>query len=116
MSPEDYRCLALALPEAKEGAHMNHPDFRVRGKIFATLWPAENIGVLKLTLAQQKLLTEREPAIFAPVPGGWGRRGATTVDLKHAKEAAVRSALLAAWRNIAPKALRAAITFPKSNI
>jgi hypothetical protein len=116
MTPDDYRALALALPGVIESAHMNHPDFRVRGKIFATLWPAENKGVLKLTLDQQKLLTEREPAIFAPVPGGWGRRGATTVDLEHAKESTVRSALALAWRNIAPKSLSASVAPPKSKI
>jgi hypothetical protein len=108
MTSEDYRRMALALPEAIEGAHMNHPDFRVRGKIFATLWPAKNEGVLKLTPAQQKSLTESEPSIFSPVPGGWGRRGATTVHLEHAKESIVRSALAIAWRNIAPKTLGAA--------
>jgi len=114
MTPEDYRRIALALPEAIEGAHMNHPDFRVRSRIFSTLWPAESKGVLKLTLEQQKIVTAKEPAIFAPVPGGWGRRGATTVNLEHAKESTVRSALVMAWRNIAPKALHAAVASPKN--
>ena len=115
MTPEDYRRIALALPEAIEGAHMNHPDFRVRGKIFATVWPAENKGVLKLTLEQQKLVSEEAPAIFAPFPGGWGQRGATAVNLEHAKESTVRSALVMAWRNIAPKALAAAVGSPGSD-
>jgi len=108
MTVEDYRRLALALPEVIEGAHMNHPDFRVRGKIFATLWPAKNKGVLMLTPAQQELITKQEPAMFAPYPGGWGRRGATHVNLQHAKESTVRDALAIAWRNIATKTLSAA--------
>ncbi|MFI5456590.1 MAG: MmcQ/YjbR family DNA-binding protein [Isosphaerales bacterium] len=105
MTPEDYRRIALELPEATEGAHMNHPDFRVRGKIFATLWPKERRGVVMLTPEQQKSVTEAEPAVFEPVPGGWGRKGATSVNLQHAGKAAVRGALLMAWHNKAPESL-----------
>jgi hypothetical protein len=108
MTTEEYRRIALALPEATESAHMNHPDFRVRGKIFATLWPKERRGVVKLTPEQQELVTETKPEVFAPVPGGWGRRGATMVHLELADEATVGNALLMAWRNIAPKSLGAA--------
>jgi len=103
MTPEDYRRIALELPEATEGAHMNHPDFRVRGKIFATLWPKEGRGVVMLTSEQQKSVTEAEPAVFEPVPGGWGRQGATSVHLQHADETTVRGALLMAWHNKAPE-------------
>ncbi len=106
MTNEDYRRLALALPEAVEGAHMNHPDFRVRGKIFATLWPKERRGVVKLTPEQQAAVLVAEPAGFWPVPGGWGRRGATNVDLDVVSEQSVREALTLAWRNVAPKSLR----------
>jgi len=106
MSADEYRRIALSFPEASEGEHMNHPDFRVRNRIFATLWPKQNRGVVKLTPDQQKLLTERAPAIFTPVPGGWGRRGSTNVQLETADEAAVRNALNIAWSNIAPKGLR----------
>jgi hypothetical protein len=105
MTPDDFRGIALELPEATEGAHMNHPDFRVRGKIFATLWPSENRGVVLLSPEQQKQVTNSEPAIFEPVPGGWGRQGSTSVHLKGAKEESVRSALLLAWRNKAPESL-----------
>ncbi|MFZ0503954.1 MAG: MmcQ/YjbR family DNA-binding protein [Chthoniobacterales bacterium] len=62
--------LALSLPEAVEGEHMNQPDFRVRNRIFATLWPNQNRGVVKLTSDQQKMLTASASAIFSPVPGG----------------------------------------------
>jgi len=84
---------------------MSHPDLRVRGNIFATLWPKEGHGVVKLTREQQESLTDAVPAIFAPVPSGWGRRGATTVRYQLADEATVRSALVMAWRNTAPKRL-----------
>jgi hypothetical protein len=108
MNVEEYRCNALSLPEASEGAHMNHPDFRVRGKVFATLWPDQNRGVLMLTPEQQAAVTEANSEVFAPVPDGWGRRGATSVHLEIADEATIRSALLMAWRNMAPRSLSAA--------
>ena len=105
MTEDDFRHLALALPEAQEGAHMNHPDFRVRGKVFATLWPADSRGVVMLTPEQQAMLVAAEPAMFTPVPGGWGRMGATNVMLANGDPASVRSALMMAWRNKAPRSL-----------
>ena len=86
---------------------MSHPDFRVRGKIFATLGPNEEWGMVKLTPDQQSSFVKVEPTVFRPVNGGWGRRGATTVVLDAAGELTVRQALIAAWRNIAPKRLAA---------
>jgi hypothetical protein len=106
MTSEDFRRLALHLPEAVESAHIAHPDFRVRGKIFATLgYPDQQWAMVKLPPEQQETLSKTEPDIFVPVKGGWGRKGATSVRLKAAKKAAVRGALLAAWRNVAPKSL-----------
>jgi hypothetical protein len=105
MTADDFRELALSFPEAVEAAHMNHPDFRVRGKIFATLGPDEDWGMVKLTPEQQALFTGTEPAVFQPVKGGWGKRGATRVQLDAATEPAVQQALRAAWRNVAPKRL-----------
>jgi len=102
MTADDFRRLALALPEATEAAHMAHPDFRVRNKIFATLWPKEGRGVVMLTPEQQKIVVELKPAVFAPVPGGWGRRGSTNVSLRVADEMSLTSVLLMAWRNKAP--------------
>jgi hypothetical protein len=107
MTADDFRSLALTLPEAVESAHMEHPDFRVRGKIFATLAPDQTRGMVKLTPDQQALFVRTEPAVFEPVAGGWGRRGATYVRLEAATEPAVRQALVAAWRNTAPKRLAA---------
>jgi len=87
---------------------MEHPDFRVGGKIFATLgYPGDGWGMVKLTPEQQKTFVKAEPAVFAPVKGGWGRRGATNVTLKSASQAAVRAALVMAWRNTAPKRVAA---------
>ena len=106
MTADEFRELALSLPEASEGEHMGHPDFRVRGKIFATLaYPDDDLGMVKLTPDQQGLFVRTEPAVFRPVKGGWGRRGCTHVCLPDADEASVRQALLAAWRNTAPKRL-----------
>jgi hypothetical protein len=102
MTVDDFRRLALALPEATEAAHMTHPDFRVRNKIFATLWPKEGRGVVMLTPQQQRVVVELKPAVFAPVPGGWGRRGSTNVSLRAADEMSLTSVLLMAWRNKAP--------------
>jgi hypothetical protein len=92
------------LPETAEGAHMGHPDFRVRGKIFATLaWPDAGWGMVKLTPEEQEFFVHAEPGTFVPVKGGWGRQGNTNVRLKAGKQAPVRSALVAAWRHAAPK-------------
>jgi hypothetical protein len=103
---DDFRRLALELPEAVEAAHMAHPDFRVRGKIFATLgYPDDGWGMVKLTPEQQAEYVAAEPHVFVPVKGAWGRRGGTSVDLELAKAATVRTALAAAWRNVAPKRL-----------
>jgi hypothetical protein len=102
----DFRRIALTLPETTEESHMDHPDFRVRGKIFATLGhPAKGWGMVKLSPEQQHYLSKDYPSVFVPVKGAWGRRGATSVHLKTADRKILREALVAAWRNIAPKHL-----------
>src|SRR5262249_30845025 len=105
MTASEFRELALSLPEAVEGAHMGHADFRVRGKIFATLGPEEDWGGLMLTPDQQKVFVRSEPDAFQPFNGAWGRRGGTRVELSADDEASVRQALIAAWRGKAPKRL-----------
>ena len=105
MLASDVRALALMLPEVSEGAHMGHPDFRVGGRIFATLWTDESRVVVKLTPEMQAVMAEAEPDVFEPLPGSWGRRGWTNVDLIEAGEETLRSALLASWRAVAPPAL-----------
>jgi hypothetical protein len=102
MSADDFRRLALSLPGATEASHMGHPDFRVHNKIFATLWPKEGRGVVILTPEQQKILVDLKPIVFTPVPGGWGRRGSTNVNLEAADEVSLTSVLLMAWRNMTP--------------
>jgi hypothetical protein len=106
MTPEDFRQIALSLPEAVESAHMHHPDFRVGGKIFATLgYPDENWAVVKLTPDEQKHFVRTGPDTFRPAKGRWGRRGNTSVLLPGADIDTVRAAVAAAWHNTAPKRL-----------
>ena len=105
MTVDDFRELALELPGASESCHMNHPDFRVGGKIFATIAPDETWGMVKLNLEQQTTFVDAEPESFEPIPGGWGAKGATRVILAHANPESTRRALLAAWRNTAPKSV-----------
>jgi len=106
MTADGFRRLALRLPDAAEVGHMGHPDFRVRGKIYATLgYPDEHWAMVKLTPEQQEAFCAAEPAVFVPVKSGWGKGGATNVHLRPAKVRSVRLALTAAWRNVAPKDL-----------
>src|SRR5579862_2718499 len=106
MTPADFRRIALRLPETEERSHMDHPDFRVCGKIFATLgYPKPDWAMVKLNPEQQHLFTQAEPDAFVCVKGTWGKRGATNVVLKAAKKESVQRALAAAWRNIAPARL-----------
>jgi hypothetical protein len=102
----DFRRIALALPEAVEASHFGQPDFRVGGKIFATLaLESEGYGVLLLTPEQQAGMVEDEPEIFSPVPKGWGRMGATRVCLKKVPRDILAGALRTAWQKRAPKRL-----------
>src|SRR5207244_13169898 len=95
-------------PQAARKAHTGHPDFRIGWKISATLGPpGADWGKVKLTPEQQAIFVRSEPGVFQPVKGGWGRRGATHVCLGPATEPSVRQALVAAWRNTAPKRLSA---------
>jgi hypothetical protein len=112
VTANDFRRLALALPETAEHAHMDYPDFRVSGKIFVTLgYPAKGWGMVKLTPEQQHYFSKDHPDVFAPVKGAWGRQGATSVNLKAISKATLQKAISAAWRNIAPK--RLAEQFPE---
>jgi len=110
MTADGFRRLALGMPEAVESSHMGHPDFRVGGKVFATLWADGKTGVVKLTPDQQEAFVSAEPAVFVPVKGAWGSRGYTCVQLRRAKVKSVRVALAAAWRSVAPRRLAGAVT------
>jgi hypothetical protein len=101
----DFRRLALSLPEAVEGSHFGNADFRVGGKIFATLSLAkQGYGVLLLTPEQQQGMVEDEPEIFSAIPNGWGRNGATRVALAKVSADILKAALHTAWLRRAPKA------------
>ncbi|MGH9744363.1 MAG: MmcQ/YjbR family DNA-binding protein [Candidatus Acidiferrum sp.] len=115
MTPNDFRKLALSLPETEERAHMNHPDFRVAGKIFATMgYPDKTRAMIKVTPVEQEMLVHAEPSVFAPAAGAWGRQGSTIVHLKAAKKTTMRKALAAAWELASPKQL-ASQSKPKPN-
>ena len=101
---DEFRKMALEIPTAIEQSHMNHPDFRVAGKIFASLGvPDKSWGMVKLTPEQQREFIKNAPEIFKPCSGAWGRQGATNVYLAAAKVSIVRVALDAAARNIAAR-------------
>ena len=104
MSSTRFRRIALALPQAVEGAHQGTADFRVGKRIYATLgYPDDAWGMVKLTSEQQSMLVEAEPEIFRPVPGGWGKQGYTNMLLAKADASTLKSALTMAWKNVAPK-------------
>jgi hypothetical protein len=106
MTPAAFRKFALSLPETEEHQHMNHPDFRVAGKIFATLgYPDKTRGMVKLSPEDQHNFSKDYPEAFIPVRGTWGRRGATSVYLKAADKDALEQAIRAAWCFNAPKRL-----------
>jgi hypothetical protein len=100
LTSEQFRRLALALPDAAEGEHMNHPDFRAGGRIFATILPDAKAGMVKVTPVQQRELLQRHPGQFETIAGAWGRSGCTKVVFAAADLATVRDALTAAWENV----------------
>lgn len=110
MTAKDFRQIALSLPETEARSHMDHPDFRVAGKIFATLgYPDKTRGMVKLSPEDQHYFSKDHPDVFTPVKGTWGRRGATSVLLKPATKEILRKAIEAAWRYNAPKRLRQSV-------
>ena len=114
MKASDFRRIALSLEGAEEGSHMGSPDFRVGGRIFATLASqAQGYGNLMLDLEQQTEFVRELPEVFLPIPGGWGRMGATHIRLAGAHEDLLKGALRVAWKlrvekNRTPKTKKAA--------
>ena len=99
MDALDFRRIALRLPGAEEGAHMGSPDFRVGGRIFATLASQkQGYGNLMLTPEQQAQFVEELPDLFVPIAGGWGRMGMTHIRLAAANEDVLTGALRTAWK------------------
>jgi hypothetical protein len=106
MNAAEFRQLALQLPDAIESAHMNHPDFRVGGKIFATLgYPDAEHAVVLLPPDEQQRYVAEAPKVFAAVKGAWGANGATQMRLDAVDRATAKAALKIAWRKRAPKRL-----------
>ena len=107
MTPTEFRRIALSMPGASQSAHMEHPDFRVGGKIFATLgYPDNDHGMVLLPPEEQRRLVESAPATFAPAKGAWGRRGSTCVRLDAVNAATLRRVMEIAWRQRAPKSFK----------
>ncbi len=99
MTPDDFRRIALSLDGAEEGSHMGAVDFRVGGRIFATLASfKQGYGNLMLTPEQQADFVGEQPDIFVPIAGGWGRMGSTHIRLAAADEDILEGALRAAWK------------------
>jgi hypothetical protein len=105
VSSAQYRKLALTLPEAEESSHFGKADFRVRGKIFAG-FNDKGRAYVKLTVEQQHMLVAAEPRVIAPIPGGWGKKGWTLINQDLADDTLLKSVLLMAWKNVAPKSLQ----------
>jgi hypothetical protein len=109
MTPDDFRKLALETPGAVESAHVGHPDFRLRGRIFASLGaPDDNWGMVKLTPGEQQTLVAKEPHVFKPCNGAWGASGCTYVHLASATKGTIAAALQAAANQVLAKARKKA--------
>jgi len=98
---ETFRKLALSFPGAEELPHFELVSFRFKKKIFATFWQKENRAMLKLSLVNQSVFCSYNNKVFFPVPGGWGKQGATFVDLKKVRKDMFLDALRTAYHNVA---------------
>ena len=97
MTADEFRRLALKVSGAVESSHVNHPDFRIEGRVFATLgYPDDRHGMVKLTPVLQRAFMKRAPSVFGPAAGAWGKKGSTTILLAAARVGIVRDALDAA--------------------
>ena len=104
MTAAAFRRIALSMPQSSESSHMHHPDFRVGGKIFATLgYPDKDHGMVVLPPKEQARLVQFNGAAFFPAKGAWGKRGSTCVRLDAVSSTMLRSAMKIAWRERAPK-------------
>src|SRR5215217_5331618 len=99
LSDKDFRRIALGMTDVIEGAHMGHPDFRVQGRIFATLHADLEWGMVKLTPDQQRGFVQENPGTFVPENGAWGLQGCTAVRLDSVDEELLGEVLTLAWQN-----------------
>jgi hypothetical protein len=104
MTAHQFRRLAMSFPGVEERVHMAHPDFRVGGKVFATLgYPDKQWGMVKLTPEEQRIFVPANAGVFVPATGAWGKQGCTLVRLKAAEPGVVQDALFSAWKSRTPK-------------
>ena len=105
VSIDGFRKLALSFPYVNEQDHWGRPSFTVKGKIFSTLRIEQGLAIVKLSLIDQSVYVSFDSKVFYPVPGGWGRKGATFVELKKVKKSMLKEVLGNAWAKVAPKVL-----------
>lgn len=104
MTLDEFRAAAVSLPGVEERSHQGHPDFRVNGRIFATVgYPDSGWGMVKLTPEEQRGYIQADSKAFTPARGAWGVQGSTLVRLRDADADTVREALKAVWRSRAPR-------------
>ena len=103
VSLETFREMALSFPDAVELPHFHLQSFRVKKKIFCTLHEKDNRAMIKLPLAEQSIFCSYDKEIFYPVPGAWGKGGATFVDLKKVKKTVLKETLEIAYNNAIAK-------------
>jgi hypothetical protein len=106
ISIEHARKMALSLPETEEKSHFHIPDFRIKNKIFASIHTDKNYLMVKLSAVDQSVFCSYDKEIIFPVPGGWGRQGATFINLKKVKKPMLMDALTTAWKKTAPPKLK----------
>jgi hypothetical protein len=103
MKIDEIREFALSLSGVEEKEHWGKPSFRFKDKIFSTLWVEENRAMLKLSLVDQSVFCAMDKSIFFPVPGGWGKQGATFVDLAKVRKPMFKDAMRTAYKGVAEK-------------
>ena len=99
---DQARKAALSLPEVEEKSHFNQPDFRIKNKIFCVIHEDKGLVMVKLSAIDQDVFCSYHKEIIFPVPGGWGRGGATFVNLKKVRKSMFMDALTTAWKTVAP--------------
>jgi hypothetical protein len=100
ITTDNVREIAMALPGTEEMDHFGMPSFRVKNKIFATLWVKEKRMMVKLSPIDQSVFNSFNPAIFYPVPNKWGQKGATFIELTTVRPDMLQDAITTAWKEI----------------
>ena len=97
---ETARQYALSLPHVEEKDHFGMPSFRLKNKIFSTLWVNDSRAMVRLSLVDQSVFCSYDSTVFFPVPGGWGTKGATFVDLTKVRKSMFKDALKTAYNDV----------------